>query len=305
MKWNYTSVLKSGNILKVILVHSRSLRVVETKLRVYKEYELMFRSNTLHVQHEYEDFDDIAKKSAFAKVSSFQTTILSLKRSIPFKEFDEIVSAAAEIFFSQLNVRDICYNEFITDGENVGTVNSNSYTCRLFSTVRRIKRTLVTNTLRTTFKSLGFKIYEGIMGYIKFQMETRYFYICDDQRQLNIEISDTLIETISVEMTSFLISICDSILFATRSLIGTFVFSVDVNSLNWRRKVADAIFLMISKHREDIVEKAMLLVENMCTKTAEDLKSLNESLEKWKEKTECMDMIERKYVNRVRWCNFD
>lgn len=266
---------------------------------------MMFRSKTLHVQHEYEDFDDIAKKSAFAKVSSFQKTILSLEDSIPFKELDEIVSEAAENFFSQLNVRDICYNEFITDGKNVGTVNSNSYTCRLFSTVRRIKQTLVTNTLRTTFKSLGFKICKGIMGYIKFQMETRYFYICDDQRQLNIEISDTLIETISVEMTSFLISICDSILFATRSFIGTFVFSVDVNSLNWRRNVADAIFLMISKHRKDIVEKAMLLVENMCTKTAEDLKKLNKSLEKWKEKTECMDMIERKYVNKVRWCSFD
>lgn len=302
MQWNNTSVLESRNILKVILVHSRSLRVVETKLQVYKEYEMMFCSDFLHVQHEYEDFDDIAKKSAIAKVSSFQQTILSLERRIPIKEFDELVSAAAEDFFSQLNVRNICYNEFITD---VGTVNSCSYICRLFSTVRRIKRTLVTNTLRTTFKSLGLMICEGIMGYIEFQKETDYFYKCDHQRQLNIEISDTLIETISVEMTSFLISICDPILFATRSLIGTFVFSVDVNSLNWRRKVADAIWLMISKHRKDIVEKAMLLVENMCTKTAEDLKSLNESLEKWKEKTECMHMIERKYVNKVRWCNFD
>lgn len=263
----------------------------------------MFRSKTLHLQHEYEDFDDIAKKSAFAKVSSFQTTILYLVESISFKKLAEIVSEAAEHFLLQLNVRDICYNEFITDEENVGTVNSNSYICRLLSTVRRIKRTLVTNTLRTACKSLGFKICKGIMGFIKFQMET-YFLTCDDQRQLNIEISDTLIETFSVEMTPFLISICGSILFATGSLIGTFVFSVDVNSINWRRKVADAIFLMISKHRKIIVEKAMLLVKNMCTKTAEDLKRLNKSLEKWKEKTKCMDIIERKYVNKVRWCSF-
>lgn len=102
---------------------------------------------------------------------------------------------------------------------------------------------------------------------------------------------------------SFLISICDPILFATGSIIRTFFFSVDVNSLIWRGKVADEIYLMISKHQKDIVKKALLLVENMCRKTTEDLKNLDKSLEKWKEKIECIDIIERKYVNKVRWCN--
>lgn len=43
----------------------------------------------------------------------------------------------------------------------------------------------------------------------------------------------------------------------------------------------------------------------MCKKTTEDLKYVSRRLQKWKEKTESMDIIECKYVYKVRWCNFD
>lgn len=43
---------------------------------------MLFRSKPLHLQHEHEDFDEIAKKSANAKVSLFQRTILYLVESI-------------------------------------------------------------------------------------------------------------------------------------------------------------------------------------------------------------------------------
>lgn len=158
------------------------------------------------------------------------------------------------------------------------------------------------NTLRSICKSFGLEICKEIMCHIEYKMNPMYSFIYEDQKP---GILDTLIETITVKTKTFLDSICNPISLSSGSFIGTFVFSVDVSSLSWRQKVADAIYLMISEHRKDIVEKAMLLVENMCTKTAEDLKILNKSLEKWKEKTECMDIIERKYVNKVRWCSFD
>lgn len=260
---------------------------------------MLFRSKTLHLQHKHEDFDEIAKKSANAKVSLFQRTILYLVKRIPSENLPGIVLIAAHDSLIQSNVRNICDNEFIKD---VGTVNSNSYTCRFFTTVRRIKQTLVENTLRTICKSLGIEICKQIMWHIVYKMNPMYFFIYEHQK---LGIPDTLIETFTVKMTSFLISICNPILFETGSFIRTFVFSVDVNSILWRQKVADAIYLMLSEHREDIVEKATLLVINMCKKTAEDLKNLNKGLEKWKEKTECMDIIERKYVDKVRWCSFD
>lgn len=264
---------------------------------------MMFRSNTLQLQHEYEDVDEIAKKSANAKVSWFQRIIHTLLKSIPSSKLAGIVSAAAQHSLTRLNFREICYNEFITD---VGTVHSNSYICRFFLTVRRIKRTLVTNALRTICKLLGFKICKDIMRDIEFAMET--MHMSEGQRQQRIDISDTIIETLAVEITSILISLCDPIhsgIFADGSFFEYFFHSVDVNSPTWRRKVADETYMMVSKHQEDIVKHVLLLVENMCKKTTEDLKYVSRSLQKWKENTECMDLIECKYIYKVRWCNFD
>lgn len=50
----------------------------------------------LHIQHEYEDFSDIAKMSANAKVMSIQRTIQSLIQSIPSKELFSIIDEAAK-----------------------------------------------------------------------------------------------------------------------------------------------------------------------------------------------------------------
>lgn len=137
--------MKNERVLKVILVHSKSLRVVETKLRVFREYASLFgsKSKMLHLQHDNEEYDEIAKKSAKAKVSSFQRTIHSLIQSISSVDIFSIVSKAVDQALSRRNVNGICLSEFISDGEDVGTVNSDSYTCRLFVTVRRIKKTLV------------------------------------------------------------------------------------------------------------------------------------------------------------------
>lgn len=48
------------------------MRIVETKLRVYKEYKMLFRSKTLHLQHEHEDFDEIAKRVQMQKYPYFK-----------------------------------------------------------------------------------------------------------------------------------------------------------------------------------------------------------------------------------------
>lgn len=146
------------------------------------------------------------------------------------------------------------------------------------------------NTLRTICKSLALEICKGIMWHIEYKRNPMYFFIYEDPKP---GILDTLIETITVETTPFLISICNPIFFANGSIIGIFVFSVDVNSLIWREKVADEIYIMISKHYKNIVKKTLLLVESICKNTTEDLKNIARSLGKWKEKIECMDIIER------------
>lgn len=93
---------------------------------------------------------------------------------------------------------------------------------------------------------------------IKFELAMGTMHMSEDQRQQKIDISDTLIQTLTVEMTSFLISLCDpihSVIFAAGLFFESFFYSVDVNSSTWRRKVADETYLIVSKHQKDIVKK--------------------------------------------------
>lgn len=106
-------------------------------------------------------------------------------------------------------------------------------------------------------------------------------------------------------MKFFFDKICNLIFLVIGLFIGIFVFFVDVNLLNWRWKVVDVIYLMIFEYWKDIVEIVMFLVEYMCIKIVEDFKNLNKRFEKWKKKIECMDIIECKYVDKVRWCSLD
>lgn len=267
---------------------------METKLRVYKEFESLFGSKSTmpHLQHENEEYDEIAKKSAKAKVSSFRRTIHSLIQSISSLDILSIVSEAIDQAFSLRNVRDICLSEFISDGENVGTVYSNSYTCRFFVTVRRIKNTLVKNSLRTINKSLGSQISGRILQHIESKLQTVFKH---DQFRQNMNITDKIFATITVGMEYFADPISNqlqSVIFAIGSLIETFINTVDVNSSTWRRKAAEEIVLALSKNKEDILQKICLSVENIKQTTTEDLHNVSEKLEEWEKNIKCVDIDE-------------
>lgn len=65
-------------LTRVILVESKSLPVVDAKLLVYKKYKHVINRRKIVLQHEYEEFDDVAKCIAFQLLSSFCTFVESV-----------------------------------------------------------------------------------------------------------------------------------------------------------------------------------------------------------------------------------
>lgn len=59
------------NIPRVILIRSKYISVVEAKLEVYRKYELKINKGDIFLQHEYEEYDEVAKLSAYATISTF------------------------------------------------------------------------------------------------------------------------------------------------------------------------------------------------------------------------------------------
>lgn len=293
-QWIRNSHLENDEVLKVIFVHSKSLRVVETKLEVYRKFKSLFEFKMVHLQHVYEDFDDIAKKSANAKIFPFPRVIFKLSsiiERIPYEILDKIVSKAAKENLSKEKITHICFNEFITDGGNVGTVDNNSYTCRNFVTLERIKWKLVIQTLHTIGELLEVEICKKMVFHIEHQMKIVFK---GDRKKLNLDIFGTFLTDIYYELlSSSYVSIFDPF-FDFGSVIATFVTSVDVNSQSWRGKVADEIYLVLSKNQKYILDELFCFVERMCRCSAEDLKNVARSISKWTQKMQCKGIHECK-----------
>ncbi|XP_065938350.1 uncharacterized protein [Magallana gigas] len=65
-------------LTRVILIKSKSLPVVDAKLLVYKKYKHVINRRKIVLQHEYEEFDDVAKCIAYQILSSFCTFVESV-----------------------------------------------------------------------------------------------------------------------------------------------------------------------------------------------------------------------------------
>lgn len=141
---------KQNEAVKLLLISSKSLRVIETKLRVYIEFRFDIDSQKILLQHEHdEDYDEIAKISAYKKTSGFNGIVEALRKSILSTNLSTILDQAADRALRFGNIERICFGVDIKDeGKHVETVDSSPYVCYSMFTVKRIKKMLFEETLR-------------------------------------------------------------------------------------------------------------------------------------------------------------
>lgn len=73
--------MDGDNPTKVILITSKSLPIVKAKLTVYKKYKHVINEKKIFLQHEHEEFDDVAKLIAYQKVMEFCSSVESVKNA--------------------------------------------------------------------------------------------------------------------------------------------------------------------------------------------------------------------------------
>lgn len=71
--------MDGDNPTKVILITSKSLPIVKAKLTVYKKYKHVINEKKIFLQHEHEEFDDVAKLIAYQKAMEFCSSVESVK----------------------------------------------------------------------------------------------------------------------------------------------------------------------------------------------------------------------------------
>lgn len=116
------------NCIKVMLISSDSIPVVSAKLLAYKNFKRVINEKEIYLQHEYEDFDDVAKLIAYNIVSSFCLSLDSVINAftndlykIMFDKYDKPLEA--------MQIKQMCRDVF----------KRTAYTAKLFGSTKAIR----------------------------------------------------------------------------------------------------------------------------------------------------------------------
>lgn len=163
-----------NTIPRVILIHSKSVQVVDAKLKIYKTFKSYMSHDQIFRHHEYEDNDDIARWIACQHIVPSCASLESIIESISETHLVSVLDDAFNNWFTRENIRKLCYQIYIqTKDETVGAVGSQSYVCRLSLNVQRFKRTLLEETLSKTARHLGTKICSGILHHMESMVQEK------------------------------------------------------------------------------------------------------------------------------------
>lgn len=111
-------------LTRVILINSKSLPVVDAKLLVYEKYKHVINRRKILLQHEYEEFDDVAKCVAFQILSSFCTFVESLINAFTM-DLQTIISDYPVESLTVEKIKRLCEEVFERiDDETIGTFES-------------------------------------------------------------------------------------------------------------------------------------------------------------------------------------
>uniref|UniRef100_A0A8W8NLM9 Uncharacterized protein n=1 Tax=Magallana gigas TaxID=29159 RepID=A0A8W8NLM9_MAGGI len=115
------------NIARIILIRSDSIPVIEAKLAVYRNYKHLIIQRNIWLQHEYEEFDEVAKLIAYERLSSICVSI-ELLINVFTIGLSRINSEPIGKQSTTEDIKTVCNKTFnIAKDEAVGLVNCNFY----------------------------------------------------------------------------------------------------------------------------------------------------------------------------------
>lgn len=243
-------------------------------------YESYLKQNKIYIHHTLENADNVRKFLAYQQVNSLERVIGSISDGISFINIETILQEATKKTLSRDSIRQVCYDILLWDKNViVGRGDSASYSCRSVFTVRRLKEQLVEGTLHETANAFSLEICKGMFKHVESNIQTNLEQKFSD---LKFKVSNELFENISsvavfVVIFAYFYPII-GIIVAVGYVVVTFIWSVNVNSRDWRIKIADEIYQTIVKNKTDILRKIGGQVRNLCCQAKDELYAVSDTV---------------------------
>lgn len=241
-------------------------------MAVFTNYESYLKEDNIYIHHTLENAENVIIFLANQQANLLVRNLKSIKEPISNIRFELTVKEAVGVILSKHSIRRWCYSCFLRDNNTpVGTIENASYICRSAFTVRRLKEQLVDNTIdeasRAVINAIRERVYRNVESQILTALEYKF-------HNLKFKISKELFASINSLLVSVIVAFFHpllGIIVAVGSFIVTLIWSVDVNSKDWRNKIADEIYYTIDKNKDDLFWKIEDNLQNMFDGTSEAL----------------------------------
>lgn len=210
----------------------------------------------LFVHHETDDDLELSKLSAFYSMSFVCDQIQSMIKSNIF-----IKARAAEAFFTKANISFVSFCIILKDkGLDVGSVDHDSYFCNSEKSLNQLKENLELKTIQQICRAFGFESYLSGTDLSK--------SFSSDVNHLPFDIYGRILYK----------AVTDILTKDTDKLPAKVTMPTDVNSRDWRQKVADGLYTLIRRKISKIKDR----FEEISLQTQNDLKHVCYQLEIYK-----------------------
>ena len=265
--------------------------MIEAKLQVFREYETLLSSKAIFLHHDFEDPDEICNHSRGQQLNYISKYILAIRDDVPVNSLETFLHIATEEELSLRNITEICCQVDLYDGDfHIGTAESPSYRCFSYTKVVDLINALIEGTVNKILKSFEMDLQKKILNLIDLKSKQNI-----NTTFPGLEIS-YFVEThpnIEICLKEFVQSIPRHL---SKETIATLAQSLDVNSRQWRGQLASEIHECLSKENILIVNLVLPTLREMCNQTRNDLWTISNRIDDYKNKLELVDQKSCKLI---------
>lgn len=259
----------------------------------------------IYLQHIYEDFDEIAKLSAYKKISFYINFVRGMIYSFFTYNLKRVINKSMDRVLTRANIRRVCFEVVVRyDNNYVGTVENSAYNCRYSGTVTRIKKILTEEILCDTARKLGSEICKGILMRIESVVQTT---LSAELGKIKSDMSSIFFAEIDAIISETVVKILRKkygVIISETPFFITIFRPVDVNSEEWRSQVADEVYFNILEKGDFLRDYILDNLKNLCRKTRKDFEFITSELEEFQKRVIPEDQKQCKYIRYSlnRWC---
>lgn len=279
---------------RVIWIGSTSIHANEAKLEIYKRYENDLISNDILLHHEFEDKDEICKRSALQRLGYLSKVVIAITKCVPLDSLRRVLQSVTEHELSLKNLRYICNKSYLKAGDHFRSESLSS------SLDMQTLRTLLKPVFEEVAKSFEIKLLQEISKITEVKFET-YFKHTDFKLDTSVDAFQGLRNDVKDAINQFLL---ETILSLKEHRPLVLSQKQNLNEKLRREQVAGFLHETLLPMKTAIIAELFRRISGVFQRTQDGLRRISTHIDYFTNQIAISDQQTRKITNSIAFIIF-